>query len=252
MDVKSNSTIQPASPAGRQSNNIPVHIAVIMDGNRRWARERGLPIMEGHRRVANRVLEPLIDRAAERGIQFVTLWAFSTENWQRDSHEVRGILSIFRRALAIFGERMHRKGIRILAIGDLSRFSVDVRREVQRLIKLTKDNTRITVVFALNYGGRDEILRAMNQAISDKLKAISNKPVLFTEEAFSNYLDTSGIPDPDLIVRTSGEKRLSGFLIWQSAYSEFIFPTWYMPDFTPERLDEVITEYGKRARRFGR
>jgi undecaprenyl diphosphate synthase len=231
-------------------NSVPIHIAIIMDGNRRWAKERGLPIMEGHRRVATRVLEPLIEHAAKRGIRYVTLWVFSTENWHREAEEVRGILSIFRRALTIFGMRMHKKGIRILAIGDLSRFDADIRKSVRGLIELTKNNTRITVIFALNYGGRDEILRAIEKLhASSKFKVQSSK---LSEENFSSLLDTSGIPDPDLIVRTSGEKRLSGFLMWQSAYSEFIFPAWYMPEFTPERLDEVIEEYNRRSRRYGR
>ena len=222
-----------------------------MDGNRRWARKRGMPILAGHRQVANRILEPLIEHAAKRGIRYVTLWAFSTENWQREAREVRGILSIFRRALTTFGMRMHKKGICIRVIGDLSRFPSDLQEEVRRFVELTANNTRITVVFALNYGGRNEILRAIAKLATERT-TYNTLPTTLIEREFEKYLDTAEIPDPDVIVRTGGEQRLSGFLPWQSAYSELYFPLWYMPEFTPERLDEVIEEYHRRSRRYGR
>jgi len=237
--------------AMKQSSNVPQHIAIIMDGNRRWAKERGLPILAGHRRVANHVLEPLIEHAAKRGIRYVTLWAFSTENWQREAREVRGIMAIFRRALSTFGMRMHKKGIRIRVIGDILRFDDDIRKRVRDLVAVTKDNTRITVVFALNYGGRDELLRAI-KILAKELTTYNSQPTTLNEKEFEKYLDTTEIPDPDIIVRTGGEKRLSGFLPWQSVYSELFFPSWYMPDFTPERLDEVIEEFSRRSRRYGR
>jgi len=222
---------------------IPKHIAIIMDGNRRWAKERGLPAIAGHKKVADEVLEPLVEHAAKIGVGYMTFWAFSTENWNRDTKEVSGIMNIFRHSIQAFGVKMHKKGIRIKMIGDLGKFSSDIQKSVTDLIELTKDNKRITVVFALNYGGRDEILRAMEKAIKGKK---------LSQEIFSSYLDTAGIPDPELIIRTGGEKRLSGFLLWQSEYSELYFPSWYMPEFSPDKLDEAIEEYNTRQRRFGK
>lgn len=230
-------------------NSIPQHIAIIMDGNRRWARAHKLPIVAGHQKVANDVLEPLVEYAAKLGIQYMTFWAFSTENWQRDKKEVAGIMNIFRTALIAFGKKMHKKGIRIKVIGDMAKFSPDIQRSVNELVELTKKNTVITVVFAINYGGRDEIIRAIEKLCErSKIKDQRSK---ITEEEFSEFLDTKGIPDPDLIIRTGGEERLSGFLLWQSQYSELYFPSFYMPDFTPEKLDEAVEEYARRQRRFG-
>jgi undecaprenyl diphosphate synthase len=221
---------------------IPKHIAIIMDGNRRWAAERGLPPVAGHKKVAEDMLEPLVEHAYNRGVEYLTFWAFSTENWQRDPVEVNGIMNIFRKAIITFGEKMHKKGIRIRMIGNMCKFSPDIQKSVRNLIELTKDNTRITVIFALNYGGRDEIIRAIHKAENKQL----------TADGFCDYLDTAGIPDPEMIVRTGGDQRLSGFLLWQSEYSELYFPAWYMPDFTPDKLDEVIEEYTSRQRRFGK
>ncbi|KKS41220.1 MAG: Isoprenyl transferase [Candidatus Gottesmanbacteria bacterium GW2011_GWB1_43_11] len=242
--------------------NIPQHIAIIMDGNRRWARERGLPTLAGHKKVTDEILEPLIEHAADRGVKFITFWAWSTENWQRSSLEVRGIMAIFRQSLKTFGEKMHRKNIRIRIIGELSRFAGDIGREVNRLIDLTKDNKRITVVFALNYGGRDEILRAVKKVILERNEVTtpeSKKSGFWasqndetTEEEFEKHMDTVGMPDPDIIIRPGGEKRLSGFMLWQSEYSELYFADWYMPEFTPEKLDEILADFQNRQRRFGR
>ena len=215
-----------------------------MDGNRRWAREHGLPILEGHRRVANDVLEPLIEHAAQRGVRFMTFWAFSTENWQRSRDEVRGIMAIFRHVIKKRWVRLHEKGVCVRVIGDIAKFPTDIKKALEDVVEQTKDNKTITAIFALNYGGRDEIVRAIKKVISDKRKVISEKD-------FISYLDAVEIPDPELIIRTGGEQRLSGFLLWQSEYSELYFPMWYMPDFTPERLDEAIDEFGKRKRRFG-
>ena len=231
--------------------NIPQHVAIIMDGNRRWAKGRGLSTLAGHKKVTDEILEPLIEHAAGLGIKYMTLWAWSTENWQRSPLEVRGIMEIFRQSLKTFGEKMHRKNIRIRVIGDLSRFAGDIRREVNRLTDLTKDNKRITVVFALNYGGRDELLRAFRKFV----KEISNFKFQISNlnsETFSEFLDTVDIPDPDIIIRPGGEKRLSGFMLWQSEYSELYFADWYMPEFTPERLDQVVQDFNYRQLRFGR
>lgn len=221
---------------------VPSHIAIIMDGNRRWAREHNLPVLEGHRRVVDHVLEPLIEHASVRGVKYLTLWAWSTENWKRESSEVKGIMNLLRYGFSTFGDRMHANGIRILVIGNTAEFDSDIQELLTRYVEKTKDNTKITVTFALNYGGRDEIIRAINKADSQQL----------TAESFSLLLDTAGTPDPDLIVRTGGEKRLSGFLLWQSQYSELFFEDWYMPDFTANKLDKLIEEFAHRQRRFGK
>jgi len=216
---------------------IPNHVAIIMDGNRRWAKEHNLPAIEGHRRVATHVLEPLIEHAADIGVKYLTLWAFSTENWKRTAEEVRGIMKLLRWGFDSYGMRMHKKGMKIKVIGDIEKLDKDIQESLNKLIELTKNNKRITVIFALNYGGRDEILRAVAKA---------------GNENFFQFLDTAGIPDPDMIVRPGGEKRLSGFLLWQSEYSELYFADWYMPEFTAQRLGEAIREYYLRKRRFGR
>jgi len=225
------------------AKNIPTHIAIIMDGNRRWAKEHGLPVLAGHQRVSDEVLEPLVEHAAKRGVSFITFWAFSTENWNRDAKEVEGIMRIFRHTIRKRWQRLHDKGVRVRVIGDLSRFAPDIQKALTGVMEQTAQNKKITAVFALNYGGRDEILRAVRSL--DRVSPL-------TEQEFADHLDTAGIPDPDLIIRTSGEQRLSGFLPWQSVYSELYFPTWHMPDFTPEKLDEALEEYALRRRRFGK
>lgn len=222
---------------------VPAHIAIIMDGNRRWARAHKLPIVEGHRRVANVVLEKLVEHAAVRGVRFLTFWAFSTENWNRAEDEVSGIMTILKNSIGYFGKRMHEKGVRLCVIGDLSRLDAGLRKRIEAVVEKTRRNQRITVTIALNYGGRDEILRA--------IKHMTHTDTV-SEEIFSSFLDTRDIPDPDFVIRTGGEQRLSGFLPWQSVYSELYFPSWYMPDFTPARLDEAIGEYQGRRRRFGK
>lgn len=223
---------------------IPKHIAIIMDGNRRWAKEHNLPSMEGHRRVATHVLEPLIEHAADLGIEYLTLWAWSTENWKRTQEEVAGTMKLLQWGFGTYGRRMHKKGIRIMVIGDISKFDAPIQKQLKDLIELTKNNTRITVIFALNYGGRDEIIRAMHKVSMKHRNDV-------TMQQFNSFLDTAGIPDPDVIVRPGGEKRLSGFLLWQSQYSELYFADWYMPEFTAEKLDEIVSDFAVRSRRFG-
>jgi undecaprenyl diphosphate synthase len=233
-----------------KQQTIPNHIAVIMDGNRRWARQRGLPVIAGHRRAADEILEPLIEHASDLGIKYITFWAWSTENWDRTPREVAGIMRLFKHIIRERWDRLHKKGVRIKIIGDISRFDKDIRKSLDDVVEKTQNNSRITAVFALNYGGRDEIIRAINKYIKTSEPTTYNPQL--TTDTFGNYLDTSGIPDPDLIIRTGGEQRLSGFLLWQSQYSELYFPSWYMPDFTRERLDEALAEYRHRQRRFGR
>jgi undecaprenyl diphosphate synthase len=222
---------------------IPKHIAIIMDGNRRWARVHNLPPLEGHRRVANKVLEKLVEHAAVRGVKHITFWAFSTENWRRSADEVKGIMTILKQSIGYFGNRMHKKGVRLVVIGDLSRLEIQLQHSITSVVEMTKHNKKITVIIALNYGGRDEIIRAIKKI---------TRPDTVTEETFSHLLDTRGIPDPDLLIRTGGEQRISGFLPWQTVYSELYFAPWYMPDFTPRRLDEAIEEFSGRQRRFGK
>ena len=222
---------------------IPKHIAIIMDGNRRWARQHNLPVLEGHRRVANVVLEKLVEHAAKRGVKFMTFWAFSTENWDRAKDEVKGIMQILSQGIGYFGKRMFEKGVKLQMIGDLTRLDPRLQKSIQEVVDRTKKNKKIILVIALNYGGRDELVRAIQK--------ISNSKII-SEKSFSQLLDTAGIPDPDLVIRTGGEQRLSGFLPWQSVYSELYFPPWYMPDFTPRRLDEAIDEYQSPQRRFGK
>jgi undecaprenyl diphosphate synthase len=214
-----------------------------MDGNRRWARAHKLPILEGHRRVANVVLEKLVEHAVKRGVKYITFWAFSTENWDRAKDEVKGIMQILSQGIGYFGKRMYEKGVKLQMIGDLTRLDPILQKSIVQVVEKTKGNSRITLVIGLNYGGRDEIIRA--------IKKITH-PATISEKTFSELLDTRDIPDPDLLIRPGGEQRLSGFLPWQSTYSELYFPAWYMPDFTPERLDEAIEEFARRQRRFGK
>lgn len=225
------------------NTSTPTHIAIIMDGNRRWAKEHNLPVLSGHQKVSDEILEPLVEHAASLGVKYMTFWAFSTENWNRDPKEVEGIMRIFRHTIAKRWQRLHEKGVRVRVIGDLSKFAPDIQKALSDVMTQTKDNTKITAIFALNYGGRDEIVRAIRSLPA---------PADITEEAFSQALDTVGIPDPDFIIRTSGEQRLSGFLPWQSTYSELYFPEWHMPEFTPEKLDEAVAVYASRKRRFGK
>ncbi len=241
--------------------STPIHIAVIMDGNRRWAAEKHLPALAGHKKVTDDILEPLIEYASTRGIKYMTFWAWSTENWHRDKYEVQGIMKLFKHVIKRRWQRLHEKGVRVKIIGDISQFDTEIKDGLTTLIEKTKANQKITVIFALNYGGRDEIVRAINQVISDKKQVTSNenfqKPVtsyefLVTENEFANHLDTAQIPDPEIIVRPGKEKRLSGFMLWQCAYSELYFVDWYMPDFTPQKLDEILTDFSQRQRRFGR
>ncbi len=223
---------------------IPTHIAIIMDGNRRWARAYNLPILEGHRRVVDHILGPLIEHAGKRGVRYLTFWVWSTENWRRTKEEISGIMRLFRQVITTKWRKLHEKGAKIQIIGDIQAFDRDIQEGLQEIVEITKHNTAITTIFAVNYGGRDEIVRAI-RAIPNDIKNTLDP------EQFSRFLDTSGIPDPDLIIRTGGEQRLSGFLLWQSEYSELYFPSWYMPDFTPDHLDEAIEEFQKRKRNFG-
>jgi undecaprenyl diphosphate synthase len=222
------------------------HVAIIMDGNRRWAKAHGLDPIKGHEQAAKNAVEPLIEKCAELGINFVTFWAFSTENWKRDETELKGLFDVFRFALGPLAIRFIQKGARLRILGDINRFPSDIAKKTLDIINKSAKNNKITVTFALNYGGRDEILRAVKKLVTDKIS-----PEKIDETLFSSYLDTAGIPDPDLIIRTGGEQRLSGYLPWQSVYSELYFTPIMFPDFTPDQLTLAINEFLKRDRRFG-
>lgn len=215
---------------------IPRHVAIIMDGNRRWAKKQGLSNIAGHTKAMEETVENLIEEAGKRGIECLTLWAFSTENWGREKEEVSGLMSIFRKALMTKVEKFIQRGARLKVIGDMSKFSQDIQEGMKRAIDASEKNTRITVTFALNYGGRDEIRRAVAAGGID----------------FEKHLDTAGMSEPDLIIRTGGEQRLSGFLMWSAAYSELYFTEVLFPDFNGEELEKAIGEYQRRERRFGK
>ena len=236
---------QTKKPAKLQS------LAIICDGNRSWARERGLKVFMGHEKAVNEVFEDLIDRSIELDIQYLTFWIFSTENWKRDKMEVDYLMNLFRK---IFDERIagwDKKGVRFKMIGDIKGFAEDIQTRIKEGETLTKDNAAITVTLAMNYGGRDELKRTM-QKIARKVAEGSLSPENITEDTISTHLDTHYMPDPDLIIRTGKDNtRLSGFMSWQQQYSEILFPGFYFPDFTAKKLDEVVAEFSKRNRRFG-
>ncbi len=226
---------------------LPKHVAIIMDGNRRWAKKQGLAAIGGHNYVVDQIIEPLIEHCGQLGIKYLTLWAFSTENWGRDKEEVNGIMELFKRALMEKVAGFIKKGARLRMIGDLGKFSPYIQAGMRQAMAASEKNDKITVTFAVNYGGRDEIIRAINQYTS----AAKNQQKI-TEQELEKYLDTAGMPDPDLIIRTGGEQRLSGFLPWQTVYSEFYFTEVLMPEFTAEELDRAMEEYQRRQRRFGK
>ncbi|MCL4338422.1 polyprenyl diphosphate synthase [Patescibacteria group bacterium] len=227
--------------------HIPKHVAIIMDGNRRWAKEKGLPSFEGHR-IGEEKIEPIVDKAIELGIKNLTFWAFSTENWNRTKKEVSFLMNLYRRQLNKKVDNFHKKNVKVNVIGNITMFPEDIQRKTAKWMEKTKDNTRITVNIALSYGGRDEIIRAIEKW---QIKFGKSKSKL-TKEEFEKYLDTAGQPDPDLLIRTGGEKRLSGFLLWQMEYAEFYFTDAYWPVFTPEEFMKAIIDYSGRMRRFGK
>jgi undecaprenyl diphosphate synthase len=225
---------------------IPRHVALIMDGNGRWARERGLPRLAGHRAGVEN-LRAIIRASAEFGIDFLTIYAFSTENWERPPAEVRGLMSILEEVIDSELEELHEEGVQLRHIGRLSGLSPKLQDKVKHAIELTKDNDRLILNVAFNYGGRDEIVHAIRALMKDGVAADQ-----VDEEMVSHYLYTSDTPDPDLIIRTSGELRVSNFLIWQGAYAEWFVTPKYWPDFDREELYQALCEYARRERRFGR
>lgn len=229
----------------KTEGNIPQHVAIIMDGNGRWARERGLPRLAGHR-AGTKNLRRVIRAAADAGIKHLTFYAFSTENWNRPEEEVKGLLNLLAEFIETELQELHLEGARLLHIGHLEGLGPSLRKKVEDAIELTKNNTRIDVILAFNYGGRDEIICAVKKLITE------GTPVEEIDvERLSAAMFTAGIPDPDVVIRTSGEKRTSNFLTWQTVYSEWFFPEVYWPNFDEDDLHQVLQEYAKRDRRFG-
>lgn len=228
------------------SERIPRHVAIILDGNGRWAKQRGKTRQQGHLAGADNV-ETISDALIDMGVKYFTVYAFSTENWKRAEDEVQYLMGLLKRYLIQNRKDAIRRKIRIRVLGDISRLSPDLRKLIQSIEADTKDFTNFNLQFAINYGGRDEILRATKRILAEG-KMTEDQ---LTEDVFSSYLDTSGIPDPDLMIRTSGELRISNFLLWQLAYSEFYFTQKFWPDFTISDLETAILDYASRERRFG-
>ncbi len=224
---------------------VPAHIAIIMDGNGRWAKQRGLPRLAGHR-AGTENIRKIIEGCVEYGVRYLTLYAFSTENWRRPPHEVTGLLTILGEVIDRETEELHRNGVRLRHLGCLDALPPRLQERVLYAVDLTRHNDRLMVNVAFNYGGRAEILEAARRMIRDGIA-----PDAVDERTFSSYLYTDGVPDPDLIVRTAGEMRLSNFLLWQAAYAEYYSTPRYWPDFGKEELAQSIREFARRERRYG-
>ena len=227
-------------------DNVPVHVGMIMDGNGRWAQSKGLPRLAGHR-AGTENLRRVITTSVEFGVQYLTIYAFSTENWGRPQEEVQGLLHILADVIDRELEELNQQGVQLRHIGRLEKLPKRLRKKVLEAIEITKNNTRLILNVAFNYGGRDEIIYAVRRMIEDQIK-----PEDVTIEKVNQYLFTAGIPDPDLIIRTSGEMRTSNFLIWQAAYSEWYITPCYWPDFDKEEYRKALLAYQNRDRRFGR
>lgn len=232
-----------------ETNSYPEHIAIIMDGNRRWAKENNLEIKEGHKKGAEN-LERLAKYCNNIGIKYLTVYAFSTENWKRSKEEVGALMILLQNYLNDFSKRANTENIKIKVLGDISVLSKGLQNSINKAIERTKENTGLTLNIAFNYGGRAEITYAVKQ-IAEEIKNNNIKQEDINEELISNYLYTKGQPDPDLLIRTSGELRTSNFLPWQIAYTEFYFDNKYWPEFSEEDLLKAIKNYEVRNRKFG-
>ena len=232
-----------------EKENMPKHIAIIMDGNRRWARKRGLDPKLGHKAGA-KTLEKIVRYANKIGLAYITVYAFSTENWKRTEDEVGALMLLLQNYLDEYSRRADTENIKVKVLGDISALPEGMQKSIKNCMERTKENTGVTFNIALNYGGRDEILKAVKKIAQD-VKENKIKINEITEETIANSLYTAGQPDPDLLIRTSGELRTSNFLPWQIVYSEFVFIEKNWPDFTEKDLDEAIEIYKKRNRKFG-
>ena len=232
-----------------EKENLPKHIAIIMDGNRRWAKAKGKPSGFGHKEGA-KVLEKIVRYANKIGIEHITVYAFSTENWKRAEEEVSTLMALFQSYLDDYSKRADSENIKVKIIGNRKGLSDKMISSIEKCMERTKNNTGIVLNIALNYGGREELLN-VTYKIAEDVKNGKLQPEEITEKDIEKYLYTAGQPDPDLLIRTSGEKRLSNFLPWQLSYSEFLFIDKNWPDFTEEDLNQAIEEYQKRTRKFG-
>lgn len=224
---------------------VPRHVAIIMDGNGRWASQRGLPRAAGHR-AGTENIRRVIERFADHGVQALTIYAFSTENWNRPQKEVRTLIRLLRFFIKRELNNLHRNGIQLRMLGHIETLPDWLQKQVHDAIELTSSNDRMILNICFSYGGRDEIVMAVQRIIQDEVPASE-----VTEELFANYVMTAGIPDPDLVIRTAGDQRISNFLLWQSAYAELYFTDTFWPDFGREDTDIALAEYGRRKRKFG-
>jgi len=227
----------------------PAHVAIIMDGNGRWAQMRGLPRQEGHRRGLE-ALRRAVRNAGELGVRILTLYSFSTENWRRPATEVSFLLGLLKRFVEKDLGELHGAGVRVRVIGGRDDLAPDIRRLVEHAETVTRDNTAMTLVVAFNYGARDEIVRAVRR-LATEAAAGRIEPAAIDEAVLAGHLDTADLPDPELVIRTSGETRISNFLLWQAAYAEFVFTPVLWPDFDRAAFEAALAEYGRRERRFG-
>ena len=238
----------PFSMTKENRMRVPNHIAIILDGNGRWAKKRGMPRSFGHVKGCEN-LEDICEVAKELGVKYLTVYAFSTENWKRSKEEVDGLMKLFRNYLKKCIKISQKNNMRVKVIGDITAFDSDIQESIEKLEDFSKDFTDLHFQIALNYGSRDEITRAVNRMLEDQKAGKLETPV--SEDTISGYLDTAGLPDPDLMIRTSGELRLSNYLLWQLAYSEFYFTDVPWPDFKKEELVKAIEKYNERDRRYG-
>lgn len=232
-----------------KKETMPKHIGIIMDGNRRWAKAKGKPVSYGHKEGA-KTLEKIVRYANKIGLEYITVYAFSTENWKRAEEEVKALMMLLQNYLDDYAKRADTENIKVKILGDISVLSAGMQKSIQNCMERTKNNTGVTFNIALNYGGRDELIKATKK-IANQVKNNEIQIEDITEEVIANNLYTKGEPDPDLIIRTSGEQRLSGFLTWQSVYSEILVIDKNWPDFEERDLDNAIVEYQKRTRKFG-
>jgi undecaprenyl diphosphate synthase len=248
MSVKSGEQI-PALPAGEPPSGGPVHVAIIMDGNGRWAAARGLPRFEGHRRGVE-ALRRAVRSAIDIGLQYLTVYSFSSENWTRPAQEISDLMGLLRRFIRHDLADLHSNGVKVRVIGSRENLAPDICSLLEEAEALTRLNTRLTLVVAFNYGGRQELVGAI-QKIARRLAESELSPEEISINLIAESLDTAGIPDPDLLIRTSGEQRLSNFLLWQAAYAELVFLPIHWPDFDRAAFDQALLQYAARERRFG-
>lgn len=232
-----------------EKNQVPEHVAIILDGNGRWAKKRHLPRKAGHA-AGSRTVEQICEDAWNLGIKYLTVYAFSTENWKRSQDEVDALMKLLRQYLKDCIKRSMKNNMCVRVLGDITPLDEDLKKSIRELEEISKDNTGLHFQVALNYGSRDEMLRAIKKMYEDVAAGTCSAEEL-SEEIFSSYLDTKGIPDPDLLIRTSGEERLSNFLLWQLAYTEFYFTDVLWPDFNKKELQKAVDYYSRRDRRFG-